>query len=147
MTQEPPIDDPLDKAEPETQASIDMSCKEIIGTWIGKSQKTRLTGTVTLNEETFDVNEKWGWWLEKTDPLEIQIWIENDNCFAKVNNLDRVHASFENGSLVLIQENMGLRFEGSSVQPGRLEGTFKWHNFLADSGAMIYGDWWASKTE
>jgi hypothetical protein len=129
------------------QASSTMSCKEIVGTWIGENQKTRLTGTVTIDEETFDVNDMWGWWLDEPDSLEIQIWIENDKCFAKVENLDCEHVSFENGNLVLIQEKFDVRLEGSLVQHGRLEGTYKGQNFLADPGAMIYGDWWTIKVD
>ncbi len=141
----------------EIQSSSDLPCQEIIGTWDGEMKMSRLTGTTTWTQhgesETYDVNELWGWWLEEPpDPLNILIWTENDQCFAKMLDYD-ADLTFQNGKIewISVVDFQGFPvpylFKGSLARPGILQGTYEMANLLGDEGAMIYGDWSASKTK
>ena len=146
-----------EKTIEEIQSSSDLPCQEIIGTWDGQMKMTRLTGTTTWTQhgesETIDVNELWAWWLEEPpDPLNILIWTENDQCFAKMSDYD-ADLTFQNGKIewISVVDFQGVPipylFKGSLARPGMLQGTFEMPNPLGDEGAMIYGDWSASKTK
>ncbi len=145
-----------EKTIDEIQAPSNMPCQEIIGTWSGEYQHKRLTGTTTWEQhgksETIDVNEIWDHWLEEPESMEIQIWTENNQCFAKM--FDGVaDVTYQNGNIELIAEpdfwslGVPLSFKGSLVQPGKIVGSYEWPNPLGDEGAMIFGDWWVLKTE